>query len=261
MSVRLFHSSMINLYMMKIIFLILVIIQSCYSANGDKFSNCSLLYNCGSLQGLGYPFWGGDRPDYCGRQDFRLDCMDGQYTAIWLDNMIYRVLGVDPSVPKMTIARNDIWNGICSDKSSYYRNSTLSNFNLNSARTVRTLHIFYNCTSEVISKVQVQSNVTCSINGVRSGVIFADEFVSDIEGCSMSLVVPIQLAAYSDLWDGKITLEKALNQGFDVEYNAALAACTSCEASGGKCGSNSNYEFICICQDQSFPMLCPKHGM
>lgn len=53
---------------------------------------------------------------------------------------------------------------------------------------------------------------------------------------------------------------KNLCRGFDVEYNAALAACSSCEASGGKCGSNSTYEFVCICQDPSYPMLCPKHG-
>lgn len=251
---------MTNSSLIIVIFFILFSIPFCSYANGDEFRNCSLLYNCGSLRGIGYPFWGGDRPDYCGRQDFGLDCVDGRYTTISLDDLEYRVLAVDPSIPKMTIARNDLWNNICPDQYSLYRNPTLSYFNLNSARTVRNLHVFYGCTSEVIAKVQVQSHVTCSIDGVKSGVFFADEFVSGVEGCNISLVVSIQLAAYHDLWDGKITLEEALTRGFDVEYNAALAACSSCEASEGKCGSNSTYEFVCICQDQSYPMLCPKHG-
>ncbi|KAL3512229.1 hypothetical protein ACH5RR_024946 [Cinchona calisaya] len=244
-------------------------IPSCYSSNGgDEFRNCSLLmYSCGSLRGIGYPFWGGDRPSYCGSERFRLDCYDSyeddHYTAISLDNILYRVLGIDPSVPKMTIARDDLWRSICPpyDPSYFFKNSTLSNFNLYSPRTVTAVSIFYGCTSEVISKVQVQSNVTCSINGVTStGVVFADTSVPGIDGCNISFVVPIEWEAYNDLFHSKITLEQALNKGFDVEYNAALAACSSCESSGGRCGSNSTSDFICFCQDQSYPTLCPKHG-
>ncbi|XP_027126667.1 LEAF RUST 10 DISEASE-RESISTANCEUS RECEPTOR-LIKE PROTEIN KINASE-like 2.1 [Coffea arabica] len=256
MSIDHFHSSMTN---SQLIFFILSVISFCYSAKGDQFKNCSLLYNCGTLMGIGYPFSGGDRPNYCGRRGFELSCANDQYTHIWFDLVAYRVLGIDPLVRKMTVARLDLWEDICPVSVNRIKDSTLSKLNPGSDRRFRNIHIFYGCTSEVIAKVQIQSNVSCSIFGENSGVFFAGEFVSSAPGCTTSMVVSIQFAAYIDLWDRKITLQQALKQGVDVEYDT-LEACSSCEASGGKCGSDSTYEFICICQDQSHPKVCPKHG-
>ena len=46
-------------------------------ANSPQYSACSTLYSCGKVQNIGYPFWGGNRPDYCGSPNFRLNCLPG----------------------------------------------------------------------------------------------------------------------------------------------------------------------------------------
>ncbi|KAG6627519.1 hypothetical protein CIPAW_15G134600 [Carya illinoinensis] len=53
-------------------------------------------------------------------------------------------------------------------------------------------------------------------------------------------------------------LVEALKEGFEVEYDQSLiVACSGCEQSGGRCGSNITSQFVCFCRDgvQS-PFLC-----
>ncbi|KAL3501826.1 hypothetical protein ACH5RR_036275 [Cinchona calisaya] len=57
-----------------------VIIPCTYCAPGDR--TCpGMLYNCGSLRGIGYPFWGGDRPEACGIRELLLQCVENQCTV------------------------------------------------------------------------------------------------------------------------------------------------------------------------------------
>lgn len=239
------------------IVLISIIIPASVSDDNPQFTTCTSTFNCGRVRGIGYPFWGSDRPYECGRKGFQLVCRKDQY-PILITNLLakqrYRLLDINRSIPTMKIARDDIWDSICPSVSV----KPLVNLNLY-APTTRTLHIFYGCTAEVIEDVQVKSNVTCLVNG-QNGVFYAHELVSVVNGCHMSITAPVLTTAFNDLWDGKLTLHQAVNLGFDVEYSAAVTACSSCEASGGACGSGPGYEFACYCSDKPHPGVCPKHG-
>jgi hypothetical protein len=78
--------------------------------------------------------------------------------------------------------------------------------------------------------------------------------------CNHSIKVPILHSTRVLLEDPEggapeVVLQKAMNQGFDVECNDVLASlCRPCEASDGVCGSNATQLFVCYCRDlvQSF---------
>lgn len=259
MIIQLAASSGTYSYARFVLVFMFYIVRSCYSAKNEQFTNCSRVFSCGNIRGIGYPFWGGDRPSYCGSQGFRLDCFqEDQSTNIFIGGLYYTVLRIDQSIPKMTIVPRSLRNNSC--RGAWRHTSSLPSFSI-TQRLVKTIDIFYGCTPEVMSKVQIPSNITCKRNNGQSGVFFAHPFVPDVEGCEFRLSVLISLTAYSDLWDGKITLGTAIDQGFDVQYNPELTACAACEASGGKCGSNSDYQFICICPGQSYQWICSNHEM
>ncbi|CAI9113532.1 OLC1v1014146C1 [Oldenlandia corymbosa var. corymbosa] len=247
----------LQLMMLTIIYVIVAYIICC-NVNADEFGDCSRPYNCGSLRGIGYPFFGGDRPGYCGRRGYGLICVKDQYSVILIGQVSYRLLEIDASIPKMRIARQDLLNDICPESWVFFDHYKSFDFKFNDpSDNTRNLRIYYGCSPEVISRVQTQSNVSCSIENEPGGVFFTPEVVPVAGGCKKNFVVPLQLEAYDDLWARKITLEEAVNQGFDVQYAADLAACSSCQASGGKCGSDSriphvHVPFLHTCREETF---------
>jgi hypothetical protein len=71
---------------------------------------------------------------------------------------------------------------------------------------------------------------------------WASNFMRDLEtDCANNIQVPIlRSSASADLLNDPQAVEKALDEGFDVECSSELAiACRGCKQSGGVCGSNS----------------------
>ncbi|KAK4758358.1 hypothetical protein SAY87_019659 [Trapa incisa] len=73
-------------------------------------------FSCGSITGVSFPFWGGNRPDGCGYPPLKLNC-EGNSTFISIAGLKYSVLGVDSQTQVLRIARQDfLLNGICLKK-------------------------------------------------------------------------------------------------------------------------------------------------
>ncbi|CAL5374260.1 unnamed protein product [Camellia sinensis] len=262
MSPQLFQSSLAQFITLLLIFIICT--KSCH-AEEERYNNCrSHPYNCGSIQGVKYPFWGDERERFCGRDEFQLKCINNQYPIIQIDTLTFRVLKINTTSSTMTIARNDLWNGVCPKE---FRSTALKASNLFTYDDmVRYLYMFYGCTSNVTE--QVRYNFTCPINGSRSsGAFFAGFVGQNVTGCDVNIVVPVLWTAYEELWNGKLTLQQAFNQGFNVVYNPDDVVCSACEASGGICGSGFDFsqsgdgyvtseKFLCFCQDQPHPLAC-----
>uniref|UniRef100_A0A7N2RC42 non-specific serine/threonine protein kinase n=1 Tax=Quercus lobata TaxID=97700 RepID=A0A7N2RC42_QUELO len=84
----------------------------------------------------------------------------------------------------------------------------------------------------------------------------------ELENCNTTIKVPISRTALINKSEVvNQALQKALNQGFDVLYNALPIVCRGCMESGGKCGSNSTYPFVCHCHDGEHPYFCLRDGM
>lgn len=72
-----------------------------------------------------------------------------------------------------------------------------------------------------------------------------------LKNCGFDVQVPVleSVALDSDGGNGTDALKKAVDGGFDVQYNASK--CSACRASGGICGTNQNdsSQFSCYCVD------------
>ena len=196
----------------------------------EQLSACSgqYLFPCGSGAGLNisYPFWGGDRPQYCGHKGFEIRCQDNQYHFIDTAAQKFRVLNISYLEPIMTIARDDLWNDYCS---AIVNQEIDFNHNIfKYGQDVRNISLFNDC-RDAISPLQGPNYINCStvegeeITGFYS-IDIPELRISNLSNtCQLGIKVPVLLAALDDL--GRGNLEQALKQGFDVEYIADSIPC------------------------------------
>ncbi|XP_059640717.1 LEAF RUST 10 DISEASE-RESISTANCE LOCUS RECEPTOR-LIKE PROTEIN KINASE-like 1.2 isoform X1 [Cornus florida] len=252
------------------IFLLLFIttFSTSQSEDHEMFSECrNQTYNCGqNIKGIGYPYWGDGRPQYCGHPLFQLKCQNNDYPVIDIDDHTFRVLGINSSGYTITMARLDLWDNHCPQ--------TLTNITLNTTffgypSTVRNLYIFYNCTSNFTIDFVIRNNFTCDFDGSsESNGFYADESFLRIQlngsygtSCEDGIEVSVLKTSLDGLWNGSVNLQKALNLGFEVIYNTDDFQCAACETSGGTCGFNlATREFVCFCHDQPHRRTCQDRG-
>ena len=107
--------------------------------------------NCGNLQGIAHPFWGGNRPESCGIRHFQLQCVEEQQTLILFDDIQkFRLLNIDQPAGSMTLARTDICDNACPQG---YTNISLptDGFLKYKEQTVSNLIIYYGCSLDLTS--------------------------------------------------------------------------------------------------------------
>jgi hypothetical protein len=92
--------------------LFLVHFPSSSYADNKEYLNCSAPFDCAGEEGLSYPFWGSNRPNYCGHPSFELDCST-DVPLIKITNLNYRILDVNNVSRILTVAREDYWNTVC----------------------------------------------------------------------------------------------------------------------------------------------------
>ncbi|GAY53366.1 hypothetical protein CUMW_148780 [Citrus unshiu] len=101
----------------------LIAVPASHGDVDERFAVCSRQVDCGTLSlDIGYPFWGdGLRPQYCGRQEFYLDCQNNpnqnptQSPTIFMGSEAFRVLDIDDGHQTMIItpARLDLLSSYC----------------------------------------------------------------------------------------------------------------------------------------------------
>lgn len=111
------------------------------TANDIRYLNCSQSFTCGNIQNIMYPFWGANRADYCGLPGLELDC-ENNIPTITMASEKYRILQINTQQRAITVARDDLWNGMCP---AGLVNTTL-NFELfHYGFGLRNLTLFYGC--------------------------------------------------------------------------------------------------------------------
>jgi hypothetical protein len=252
-----------------IILSFLTILPPSYCVGDEQpFVVCNRPYNCGSLINIPYPFWGDSRPEYCGHYGYNLSCRNNEYPVLRFEALEFRVLNISTANRTFTIARLDLWDGPCPPPSVLFQTTTL-NDTFDYASTVQNITLLYDCPPQD-NKPAAPNRFNRSQFGVSDGKINAyivDEFPLGInlsqlvEECNHNIKVPILRSSGRVLLEDpqggapEVVLQQAMNQGFDVEFNDALASlCRPCEASDGVCRSNAMQLFVCYCRDlvQSF---------
>nr|DAD35410.1 TPA_asm: hypothetical protein HUJ06_006050 [Nelumbo nucifera] len=233
-----------------------------------RYSNCSqMTFNCGNFKDIGYPFWGGDRPDYCsGHPDLRLHCRDG-FAEMDLpvgsagDSLTFRVLEINEFSPVLTIARLDFLDKTCPDQ--LYKTTTLHFgvfFNYTDADVNLTL--YYNCSSDWLNSIPPGPTFkySCSTNGLNSEfykLVTPNSILLDAsqaaEECNANVTVPVLESEAKGIVATLSNLPTILEKGFEVSYSGYNDLCGKCEDSGGQCGYNSTLSMpMCFCPNQPY---------
>ncbi|KAF3970830.1 hypothetical protein CMV_005509 [Castanea mollissima] len=242
----------------------LAILPPSYCTDYARFDDCSRPYVCGGIKNISYPFWGANRPEYCGRQGFKLECSYdyGYPIPIIRFEEEFLVLNINQSQNIMTIARLDLLSGFCPET---YHDTVLNYSIFDYASTVLYITLFYDCPSQVNTSTRVQNRFTCSLEGsdVNNNYYFVNESLAKIQGwelekCRGRIRVPILRNATNESAVVVPSLHEALIRGFDVDYNFLdKTACDGCMKSGGNCGySNETHPFVCFCRDGERSHFC-----
>ncbi|CAI9282647.1 unnamed protein product [Lactuca saligna] len=228
------------------------------------FDICGESVNCGAIT-VEYPFWGLNRPAYCGHPGFQLIC-PSNVPLLNYESVNYRVLRSDTSTQTITIARNDLRESICPRflyNTSY--NSTLFNGDNFDRRNVS---LYYNCnTSSTVIPLSANYRFNCNVNESQSDGYFitTDQLIPSVanflDQCQNRIHVPVNQSSADRLATAIATtddLRSGLTAGFQLQWTANNNECDRCIRSDGQCGSNSASPdlFACYCANGNFSLTC-----
>ncbi|KAI3768107.1 hypothetical protein L2E82_18539 [Cichorium intybus] len=228
------------------------------------FDVCGETVQCGDIS-LEYPFWGFDRPAYCGHPDFQLTCQSN-VPLLSYESVNYRVLDMNTSTHTITIARNDLRANFCPQflyNTSY--NSTLFNGHIFGQRNVS---LFYDCNTSM-PQIPLGSTYqfTCDVNGSQTdGYFFRSDIITPgmanfFAHCKNHIDVLINQPWAARLGVKHATTDylwSALWDGFQLQWTANKDECNQCIRSNGRCGSDltSTHLFACYCANGNFRLNC-----
>ncbi|GFY84785.1 hypothetical protein Acr_03g0015590 [Actinidia rufa] len=230
-------------------------------ADNEQYTNCSRSYPCTDILDIPYPFWGGDKPEYCGNPSFELNCQ-GEAPIITIDSRPYRVLSINNATFTLNVAREEFWNNNCPAE---LHNATLDATHFQYAPNTEDLMLYYGCRA-IVTELPIPSRFNCSENQITDtfGTYMAANLPSGTQftpnaNCSNGVSVRVNqtaAAALADNASGNIT--QVLNSGFGLVWEANNTDCQRCVGSGGRCGTNSTVagSFVCYCPDGNYSILC-----
>ncbi|PRQ23714.1 putative wall-associated receptor kinase, galacturonan-binding domain-containing protein [Rosa chinensis] len=240
------------------------------SVDDELYLDCSQSFECSNVESIGYPFWGSNRPEYCGFPDFKLNC-SGDAPSISIQEQEFRVLSINQSESSLTVARVDYWNNVC--PGSLTNTTTIENSSsrvLQYASDVQQLLLFYACPPLNISlPSQLTGQFDCTINSTTDSINYY--VTEDLTGfgifnisstfgtCNTAVTVRVTQSAASNLAlnTSKENLGAAMDSGYKLMWDASNNLCEQCQGSAGQCGYNtSSREFICYCKDGPNPSNC-----
>ncbi|XP_074275876.1 LEAF RUST 10 DISEASE-RESISTANCE LOCUS RECEPTOR-LIKE PROTEIN KINASE-like 2.4 [Silene latifolia] len=239
-----------NFFAIFIIFLVL----PASSSVGERYETCSSsFFSCGkNSSDVGYPFWGGDRPKYCGHPSLQLQCLlsekgDLAHLIIAQEKYApYDLLSMKINYPNIILKLRGYDNITCSNFSKEY--SDLFNITSNDESTT----FVYNCPKH-LSMGNLHNPFPCfgfPTHNYQAYYLHNMSAIREYESCS-SFEFPV-LKDQLDLYNqGRLnSFTEVLKQGFEVRYDYS-SECINCMNWGGTCGSSDHSDFMCFYRKSS----------
>nr|GMD51979.1 LEAF RUST 10 DISEASE-RESISTANCE LOCUS RECEPTOR-LIKE PROTEIN KINASE-like 1.4 isoform X3 [Ipomoea batatas] len=225
----------------------------CEFNTSSVYEACAESFSCGDIDGIGYPFWGGSQPEYCGHPSFGLSCSDESHPEISILSVKYRVLYI--SSQAATIVRDDLLSNIC--PSNPQRTSLDLNLFSYTPSGNQNITLFYGCTitNPAVSLASIPYLINCSedISDSNKNVLWSPGtgfptipgIPSNIFRCGTDIFVTVTQQAFDALVNVSLNVTEDLlrtyvSGGFSVNWKANNSLCDNCTKSGGRCGSNDN---------------------
>ncbi|KMT01507.1 hypothetical protein BVRB_9g215120 [Beta vulgaris subsp. vulgaris] len=228
-------------------------------SNGEdeNYAACSTLYSCGNISNVGYPFWGGNRPQFCGIRDLHLLCDQNSTTMNVFQTPVFplSVIGIDTSSHIMNVSEGILLNHCyLQHMSNIYLLPSLK-------PDSRNIRLYYGCTN-CSSTDHHSKSFNCSEDSTYGTAYYFNE-PSGINKCSCKNNVTFQV-------DKRVVDELRSTNNASIwsvltkwpirtAYVANFTACSKCEESGGRCGSSgdpSSNQFVCHCRDGPQSQVC-----
>ncbi|XP_039062115.1 LEAF RUST 10 DISEASE-RESISTANCE LOCUS RECEPTOR-LIKE PROTEIN KINASE-like 2.4 [Hibiscus syriacus] len=209
-----------------------------YTQDDGSFERCFESFSCGDLSNLMFPFWKEDSPEICHQPDFGLTRCDEDQPAIDINGAGFRLISFNETGWTMTIAREDLWGGIC--PSSPIGNISLGFPFFQFSLTNRNLTFFYDCDSPVVPRdaVRFQCDQSSLISFYADDLVRGGSYDQFSRSCRGGAVrVQINQSHFERLQDegpenvgfGRWRL------GFDVGYNLPEIFCEKCQRNRSSC--------------------------
>ncbi|KAL4582516.1 hypothetical protein LXL04_007066 [Taraxacum kok-saghyz] len=235
-------------YFVAFVLLILIKVPTFICTTDARYKSCGIAFECGTLRSMKYPFWGKDRPNYCGKLAYKLECVNDTIPVIEIKSLKYRVFGVNYHDQTITVTRLDYWREICPSR---LVNTILDFESFNYTIGTRNLTLGYGC--QLPTSHASVLEYPCTINNTKTNVVYAPDFP-----CNQSVTLPVFENSASDLDLNRTDLVSALDNGFALQWYVEGEQCMNCIQSGGSCGIDPNSHFICYCSDRPYEDICGK---
>ncbi|KAD2805702.1 hypothetical protein R6Q59_029265 [Mikania micrantha] len=227
------------------------------------YDACNQPIRCGNIE-FGYPFWGLNRPDYCGHSSFQLTCESNDPMLV-LDSVPYRILDIESSAYTITIARNDLWSNLCPQ---FLHNTTYNSTLFNDNFDQENVYLYYGCRDNYgASGTPGADNFrfACTVNDTQIDNYFyrpgglVPDIANNLVQCNNSVSVPVNRSSVTLTVS---ELRSALRDGFELQWRVNTDVCDRCVRSNGRCGSNSTSPdgFACFCANGNFSRTCNNTG-
>ncbi|OEL34775.1 LEAF RUST 10 DISEASE-RESISTANCE LOCUS RECEPTOR-LIKE PROTEIN KINASE-like 2.8 [Dichanthelium oligosanthes] len=221
---------------------------------------------CGNLT-IAYPFWLPDQPSSnssspapCGPAAFQVDCRGGRTSLARSFRGAYKILRVSYADRTVVVANDNVQTdaaGCPVPRIDVSASLSLAPFTASAANAQ--LVFLFNCTSAGGNGAPPPPgfvNVTCPDTQavVRLDPKYNTSDARAVAGACDYSVVPVVGSPGASAGD----YPQLLRGGYLLEWRASPGDCAACNASGGRCGYDSDADvFACICNDgSSRPARC-----
>ncbi|CAH2065753.1 unnamed protein product [Thlaspi arvense] len=203
---------------------------------------CEALFECGNIT-AGFPFSGGNRPQFCGHPSLELHCYKNT-TSMIISNHLYDVLHIDPKSKTLRLDRSELRVSFCN---ATFTAATLPPDIFELSPTYKSLTVFYLCNP----KLPYHSSYTCP----GRGLISVSQTLDYHNSCDDSFTINVPKSFVPEEKELNITnLESALREGFDVKLKIDEKACQGCLSSNGTCGFDSTQ----VCCKNASSSVCSR---
>ncbi|GJS89981.1 leaf rust 10 disease-resistance locus receptor-like protein kinase-like 1.4 protein [Tanacetum coccineum] len=255
-----------------VLFVIIVSLATTITGQNNRaYDDCGQKVECGDIN-LEYPFWGADRPRYCGHPGFQLTCQSDVPVLLY-EPVNYRVLeNPDTSARTIKVARADLWSNLCppSLHNTTYNSTLFNGDNFNQEN----VSLFYKCNTSLFVTQPFGNIFPCTVNTTSSDSYFliraSSTVVSTVSDlmvqCENHIEVPVNQTSANILGSATATsenLQSALKAGFNLRWTVFNNECDDCMRSNGRCGSNSTSPelFVCYCANGNFSTTCDNRSV
>lgn len=236
----------------------LAAVPSCFSAD-KQYEECLAPLRCGQgpgiLRNVTYPFWGVNKPNYCGQTEFQLSCKNDLNLILDLKTFSFLVLSFDLENQTLTVANESLFEGRCPSISLNFTGT--NQFTI--APTSKKIDLFICPAPEMVNPL---SSFTCRKSNGDMVTYYTFKTSDSVTECVKLGEVPVFSSVLDDFQRSRLTLEEALVKGFDLRYNIRDdRSCRGCSRSGGVCGSELvSGSFRCLCTDKPHNFTCNEEG-